>query len=312
MSDAMKEDETWFSATVRRFRSVVVWIVRHEFSPRTRTLVLAGSALAFVAATLVAVSRLPRMELDVRWLVPVAGLAVVSTALNAAEFVLAGRWLEVELPWRRAFSVTVMATAANLAPVPGAVLVRGRELLTKGSGAADTGRALAAIGAGWVAVALIVASVVIAIAGRPGTGAAVGLGGGLALGILLVVLPSGARRFRGLLVCVSIEAAAVGVEGTRIALALRALGYEGNLEQTLALPASGALASATGVVPGGLGLRELLAGGISPLVGLPVAQGVTATAVDRIVGMLVLSGLAAVVVVVRRRFGRDPNEDFSE
>lgn len=270
----------------------------------SRRVILGAAAVLFVAATAVAASNLPPVELDARWLVPVGFLAGMMASLNAAEYWLAARWVGVHVSPRSAFSVTVLATAANLAPIPGAVLVRGHALLSEGGEAAEAGRALATIGLAWVGVALCVAAASLAGVGRAAAGSFVALAG---VGALAIVLPLRPERLspRGLVGCLTLELAAVIVQGLRLSLVFLALGLEGRFVRALALPAAGAVASAAGVVPGGLGLRELLAGGIAPLVGIPAAEGVTATAVDRIVGLLILGGLAGIAVSLRSRSGAD-------
>jgi uncharacterized membrane protein YbhN (UPF0104 family) len=66
--------------------------------------------------------------------------------------------------------------------------------------------------------------------------------------------------------------------------------------QALALSLAGSLGSAVGFLPAGLGVREVLAAGIGPLVGLPAAVSLVATAVDRVLGLVVLAAIAAVLV----------------
>jgi uncharacterized membrane protein YbhN (UPF0104 family) len=93
-----------------------------------------------------------------------------------------------------------------------------------------------------------------------------------------------------------VEAAFVTVAAFRLLLVLRALGFRVSIAQAAALAVSIVVAAAAGFFPGGLGLRELLAAGMSPLVGLPAAVGVLATAADRIVALVVLSILSLVVL----------------
>jgi hypothetical protein len=61
-----------------------------------------------------------------------------------------------------------------------------------------------------------------------------------------------------------------------------------------------AAASAVGILPGGLGLREVLAAALAPLVGLPAAVALFAVSVDRIIG---LTGLALMTGILTL-FGR--------
>ena len=56
-------------------------------------------------------------------------------------------------------------------------------------------------------------------------------------------------------------------------------------------------ASAIGIFPGGLGIRELLSGLIAPAVGLPASVGLIGTSVERVVGLATLSVMAVVVLL---------------
>jgi uncharacterized membrane protein YbhN (UPF0104 family) len=89
---------------------------------------------------------------------------------------------------------------------------------------------------------------------------------------------------------------AVLVAAFRLQLALWGLGYSPAVSQSLALGLASALGSAVGFLPAGLGVREVLAAGIGPLVGLPAAVSLVATAVDRVLGLVVLAGMSLVLV----------------
>lgn len=260
-----------------------------------------AAAVVFLGATAVAVARLPPFDLALRWLVVAAVLALGIPVLNTLEYMLMGRWVDVDVKLRDALSVTVVASAANLAPLPGAAMVRAKALLGRGTDAADAGRVLAGLGMGWVAVAVLVAGTAVAAAGRlrlAGAAAALGIAG---IAALPVLLPPASRTAGNVLRCVLLEVAAVLLQALRLAVILIGLGYEGRVVQTLVLPAAGALGNAAGMVPGGLGLRELLAGAFSPLVDLPAAEGIVAAATDRVLSLLVLAVAALLMAVDHRR-----------
>lgn len=90
------------------------------------------------------------------------------------------------------------------------------------------------------------------------------------------------------------------VAGLRFFFVLVAFGFDVSIGQALALATSGILATAVGIVPGGLGLRELLAGAFAPLVALSASVGVLAAIVNRIAGMVGLMAVSAVLTVVSR------------
>jgi uncharacterized membrane protein YbhN (UPF0104 family) len=282
-------------------------LVEWEPSGSTRRLILAIAGVVFITTTLVAVSNLPPARLEPSWLVTAGVLALFIPVANSLELVLAGRWVGATVGWQEAFSVTVVASAANLAPLPGAALVRAKTLLRKGAGSTGTSRVLAVIGVGWIAAAMWVASAAAAASGHGwlAGGALVVAVAGTAM--LPVLLPEGCRSAKNVVLCLLLEAAAVSLQGVRLVLILQGLGYEGRLLQTMILPAAGALGNAAGVVPGGLGLREIIAGGLSPLVDLPATHGITAMAADRVLSLGVLAMMALGLVLLG--LGRRPVDE---
>lgn len=301
---------TFDIARVSRLRAWAVRVIRWQPPPRIRQFILAGAGVVFVAATAIAVSELPAPDVEVAWLALAGLLAVAIPVLNALEYVLAGRWLGVAVGMKQALSVTLVASAANLAPLPGAAMVRAKGLLGEGGGAADTGRVLGAVGAGWVSVSLVVAGGAMAVAGRGWAAALAFVAGSAVLVMVPVLLPRTARTVANVVRCVLVELVAVVLQAVRMALILAGIGYEGRMAQTLVLPAAGALGNAAGIVPGGLGLRELVAGGLSPLVELPPAHGVTAAATDRVLSLGVLAVAALGMAAVRR--GELRHEDMPQ
>src|SRR6202012_4641630 len=76
----------------------------------------------------------------------------------------------------------------------------------------------------------------------------------------------------------AVETGLVLVQAVRLALVLRGFGVSISPAQAVALALSGVVAAALGIVPGGLGLREALATGIGPVVGLPASVSLIGTA----------------------------------
>lgn len=286
------------SSSLDMIRAWVDRFVRWRPSPRIRRLIFVAAAVVFLVASTAAVSHLPPVELRVSPLLIAAALAVFIPVLNAAEYLLAGRWLGIRVGYFEAISVTVVASAANLAPVPGAALVRGRALLRRGGQGSGTARVLGAIGIAWVAVALAVAGVAVALSGNKGAAVILTLAGASGVGLLWILIPS--RSLLHIVQCLLVELVAVVLQAIRLALILTGFGFGGHIGQTLALPAAGALGNAAGVVPGGLGISEVIAGGIAPLVGMPLTHGVTATAADRILSLAILAIAAAAVLATSR------------
>jgi uncharacterized membrane protein YbhN (UPF0104 family) len=76
--------------------------------------------------------------------------------------------------------------------------------------------------------------------------------------------------------------------------------------QSVALALSSVLSTAIGIAPGGFGVREAIAAGIGPIVGVPASVSLVATAFDRVADLAVV-GVAslAIFAATRREERRD-------
>jgi uncharacterized membrane protein YbhN (UPF0104 family) len=260
------------------------------------------AVVLFLVASAVGAANLPPVETSIRWpvllLLPLIGVPA-TVATNAWEYSVTARLLGHRIPPPDAARVSVLSTAANLLPIPGAVLVRSRALNQRGTGMGSALSITTAIGIAWVGVTAVLAGGLQLFVGEPALGAAV-LAGGLVVLVLSGLL---AARTRGVTLhrrdigtVLAVEVVAVLVAATRLQLVLWGLGYSPGVDQSLALSLAGSLGSAVGFLPAGLGVREVLAAGIGPIVGLPAAVSLVATAVDRVLGLVVLAAIAGVLV----------------
>jgi uncharacterized protein (TIRG00374 family) len=114
-------------------------------------------------------------------------------------------------------------------------------------------------------------------------------------------LQSGVDFTRGLTVqLLAVEVARVVVLAVRFHLLLIALGTEPTWAQSAALTIAVVVSTAVAILPGGLGLREVSAAAIGPLVGLPASVSLVAVALDRLLSLAVLA-IAAGVLALRRQ-----------
>ena len=217
---------------------------------------------------------------------------------NAAELGVTGRVLGVKLKPKLLIRTVVVATAANLLPIPGAAMVRVHALRTAGCrlGAATSITVVTALV--WIAWSAGVAGVALLITGRVGSGIGFLLAWVLLLGVSVVALQrqrdTVTRTARGFAMITVVELGLILVSGLRLLAVLATLGISADVVQALTLAVSGALAAGAGVFPGGLGLTEGISGALAPLIGLTVATGVLATAFNRIAGLVVTAPIAAV------------------
>jgi uncharacterized membrane protein YbhN (UPF0104 family) len=249
---------------------------------------------------------LPPIDRPIRWeLILVAGLVCVPviTALNAFEYRAMAHFADHHPPALEIVQVSIMGSAANLLPVPGAVVVRLANL-HKGGVRVTRGLNLTAIiGITWVGSACVLGGIA-QLFSHPGFGAVA-----LALGVslmtvslvLLARLLEAGTRLRGAVELVAIEIGFVTMQALRLFLVAAALRFDVSFDQATALVIAAVSAAAIGFLPAGLGAREAIAALLAPIVGFPAAVGLVITAVDRVVNLVVLSVFAGIVTYVTRR-----------
>lgn len=262
---------------------------------RTRLPYVAAVSL-FVAATWYAVDGLEVGPEDLR---PGAALLLlgvgvpVLAVLNGEEFRAMAGLLGMRRPFTEGLRVSVLGTAANILPLPGAAILRMVILRRNGAAYRDATLALLLTAAAWGATTAVVAGALVAGSGRTALGTVAAVGG--ALGWTAVGLVARWRLGTGLLPVVrliGVEVASVLVGALRFLLVLATVGEPVGFEQAAALTVAGVVAAATGIFPGGIGLREVLAGLIGPLVDLPARLAVLAAVGNRIAEYVVLAPTA--------------------
>ncbi|MEM8705319.1 MAG: hypothetical protein AAGE98_02600 [Actinomycetota bacterium] len=236
---------------------------------------------------------------DLEW-APLVALAIVaapaSLLLKAAEFTVAARVAGQRPEPRLAMETAVVSSAANLLPLPGSLLVTVQTLAEGGATYGGAVAASAVPGVAWLGITGVIGGTALVVEGATAIGLIV-ITGGLAalLGAALVFRSTAPPDGRaGLVVAiVVVETGWLAVSGLRFTLAAATIGVDLSLTQALALSVAGAVTVAIGFFPGGLGVREALIAGLSPLIGLDLETGVLLGAVDRVVwlGFLALAGV---------------------
>lgn len=278
---------------------------RQARSPAARWAILAAAAALVVGSAWYASHSLADEPLASDWPVWLAGtaaLAVVAFAVNAAEFALSARLLDTRAGFGDSLRVSILGSAANLLPVPGAALVRSAALKRTGLGYKAAVSMTVVIGVAWVATSGAVAGALLIAHGATGVGGASLAAGIVGLGISFVLLAGqltlgGAAR--GFPLVVAVELASVGTGVVRSWLVLQALGVDtASFADAAVFTAAGVVASAAGLLPGGLGLREALSGTAGVGLGLPLAIGILVATVDRVVAYVVLGACSALVLLL--------------
>jgi hypothetical protein len=268
--------------------------------------VLIVAAAVFVVVAIAGWRALPA---DQRHLNPLAALAVLvvlaplTTILNGLEYAGAARLVGQHARLRSAVRVAVLGTAANLLPLPGAVLVRVDAMRRAGAGVKRSTAASAAAALLWAAAAAGLAGVAL-IVGRPAIGAglvAVAVFAGLAgaaAGMRVAGRSDVERPGEAVLRLLAIEVGAVTVGALRLVVIGAGLGGGIGFGQAAGLGLANIAAAAAGIFPGGLGLREALSALLAPILDLPAAVGAVAASFDRLLGLPVV--IAAALVLARR------------
>lgn len=226
----------------------------------------------------------------------------LTSLTNAAEYVVIARVSGQRVGYSSALRVTLIATAANLLPLPGALAIRTQALRSKG---VSYNRALAASGAAggaWLGVTLAAVGLLAQVAGH-GYWAAGLIGAAVACftATAAILRRTNQNVWALLASLLCVETFAVALDALRVALAFATLGTAVTLLQSVALTLPIVLASLIGIFPAGLGVREALAGLIGGLVALPLSASVAATALDRLCAQAVLTVMTGLVLLSERR-----------
>lgn len=243
------------------------------------------------------------LELRVVWAVLVLPLALLSMFVNVMEYQVAARSASHSVGFSEAARVAITGSAANLLPLPGAALTRVQGLR---KGGVTTGTAIGAnvmIGLVWLGLAGLLASLALRMADA-------GLWwvvlGGVAIGLLVAAwyLAMRSLTLTAFWQAVVVESLFVAIATTRFLAASRAIGFDSTVEQAFVTPFATAVASAAGILPGGLGMRELFTGLLGLTVGMPASAAALASSLDRLAGIVVLALAAGIVWLVNRHPAR--------
>jgi uncharacterized membrane protein YbhN (UPF0104 family) len=284
----------------------VLAVVTRVRSAMNRRALLGIALVVFVVAFVLGLTNLPEGQLEPRWgfIALSFFIGVPATVLfNALEYVMTARIAGHNVRLSRSIEVSVLASAANLLPIPGSALVRAEAIRRIGG---KTGRAVlstATAGLAWIAVSGALAGVALAfgddrLLGVVAIGVSVALGAAAYVAVRRQTQPHATSVMVRL---VLVEIGSVLVKAARVWLVIRAFGHDVTVVQALVLALAAVIAIAMGFFPGGLGASELLSGLAAPVVDLSAAVGVTASAIDRLITLGGLGVLTAFLWTRRRR-----------
>jgi uncharacterized membrane protein YbhN (UPF0104 family) len=282
-------------------------------SPRTQLTVTIVICVALVVASVWAWHHAHLSVSDIDWapiLVAFFFAAPATLGLKMLEYDACARLIGSRAHFRRALDISIVSSAANLLPIPGSLIVTTRGLSEQGATYGEAAFASVIPSLAWLAIAGIIGGLGVVFAGNLPIGCALSVAG---LGCLAVAgvmfVRSAPRRGRVQLAVriIVIETTWVGLSGFRMWLALRAIGVAATPAQVLALAVTGAMAVAIGFLPAGLGAREALIALLSPIIKLPLSEGVVLGVIDRVIWITFLA-LAAGALAIWRSSHRETDE----
>lgn len=253
---------------------------------------------------------------DFRMLAIAAVLVIpIGQIVSGLEFQLSASVVGTKVGLVEAVRVATIGSATNLLPLPGSPLVR---IAAIKKGGAPTGRAsgiTVAIGATWLGLGFALAGIGLVTANITLIGG-LAAGAGVVITSLSLTAVAHLSRSNTVIVLVRvlvIEAVLVAVGALRMWLILKGIGYAASVPDALFLEVSNILATVAGFAPGGVGLRELMAGLTAPLVGIPVTTAVLAAAVNSVMWMAMLAAMAGGLSALpgRSRSG-EPRSDVAD
>ncbi|MGB3410155.1 MAG: hypothetical protein WBA45_03070 [Microthrixaceae bacterium] len=267
----------------------------------TRWVALALAIALFIAQCVIAAKHLPKTTLHVGPMIVLIGLGtVLNLAANGVEYALVARSLGQRPTTSETFRVSFLSSLSNLLPIPGSMLVRSASLRLAGAGYRELVTAMGGQGFAFLSVTGTLTGIILLLTGNPIAGVAALLGGVAcsvaSIRLMARVTDDPAAATGRLLLGETFVAA---VTGLRIFIAALVLGHTLSIGAVAGLTAASVAATATGIFPGGLGIREAFSGAVSPLVGLAVSLGILIGAVDRVCFLVGLGLLGAGLAVTR-------------
>lgn len=265
-------------------------------APHQRLIIGVATALVFIGAAVSARS-LDLSMADLHWgkLGIALALGLLVVPLNAQEYRLSAELAGGNVGKLNAVHTTVLASAMNILPLPASAAIRLQGLREAGASTAQAALATAMTGLMWLATSTGLGSLVLIANGQYKIGLVFCLFTAVAIAGTIAVLRRRHATRSWLVRVFALESCFVALAAVRFYLIVAALGVSLDGRQAIVVATSSSLASATGVIPGSIGLFELLAAGLAKIVELPATSGFLATTILRVMAAIT-SGLAGLLI----------------
>lgn len=219
----------------------------------------------------------------------------LTIAIHAYEYLLSARISGKKALYRSAVEMTVIANAANMLPLPGGTIVRVAGLKSLGVTIRDGTTINLVIGIIWIGIALIYSGLWMMLTETENYPVIF-----LSLGIPILVISFLFFAYRynntsdSLMITLT-RTFMLLLESARLYLCFHGLSIDASFAQSSSLSLSTVLGSAVSIVPAGLGVREAAASVLSSMVGLSLASGFLTSALNRILGMIIVLPIATLL-----------------
>lgn len=264
-------------------------------SPVVRRVALIVAAVFLIGGLALAIADKPDALLSIDYKLVLLCLVLagpLSIFASALEFGATARLAGVRISASEVLQVTIIGSAANLLPIPGAMMVRIASIKAAGASLEKAASATTFSAALWPATGCIAAGFAAMALGYPIAGAMVAAAG---LAGLVGFVGLAFMRFRShamLATLVGIKALQIAVEVGRLSLCLAALGGASDLLTSTILNMSNVIGSIVTIVPAGLGVREGVGVALAPILSLSASLTFLAVAINRILGLLTIAPVA--------------------
>ena len=285
------------SSIQSRARQAAVWLNR----PIVRRIAMIVAAAIFVVGLVLAIRDFPRSISDLRLTPLLLSLLVgvpATMLLLAADFVLQARFAGAKVTFRRALEITLVGNAANMLPLPAGAAVRLAAMKGYGGTFRKGAYSVAAFSALLLGIGLLYSGTWLSFGFDPWSGMVlIGAGSAtLVAGCVLFFLFAAEKSARLLAIGLLIKVLQVLVSAVRIQWCFEAIGVPATHGQSAVFVVASMIGTLIWIVPGGIGIREVISAALAPMVGLAPSDGFLSATISRV--LMLIAGVPIALVIV--------------
>ncbi|MCG9545948.1 flippase-like domain-containing protein [Vibrio sp. Isolate33] len=279
-----------------------------RLSPNIEIKILATAMLLFLAGIYLSLRDEPDLFNEFDWydaaVVVLVGVPL-TVMINGLEFMCCARMVGRKFSIFRSLEITIVGSAANMLPVPGASIVRILALKSTGLSLIKSTGINMLLALIWIGISFLYAGMTLLhfVDGLIAWGV-IGTGGLALLSSFWVVSYNHIHSMTYLYVVV-LKFVLVLVDAARIYFCFQALGLDVLFLQASVFVVSGVMGSAVSVVPAGLGVRELVSAVLAPLIGVAASAGFLSATLNRIAGLSTLLPIAGLLILFKKEKQRE-------